>query len=92
MRNEPRGWLIGYGKELTNTLILLADANAVIEAQQEEYEMLEERVQQVEENLQRERGFSRQQQQEQRQQYEEAADRRARTLANLLKRIKKPDE
>jgi hypothetical protein len=64
---------------------LLADANEVIEAQKEEYEVLEERVQQVEQKLQKERSASHQQQQVQQQQYDEGAYRRSRALENLMK-------
>jgi len=68
----------------------LADANAVIESQKEDYEVLEERVQQVEDNLQLERSSSQQIQQAQQQQYDEGAYRRSRAL-EILKGTEKAD-
>lgn len=75
----------GNSTDLAEYKLLLADAREVIEAQKEEYEVLEERVQQVEEKLQLERSSSQQQQQVQQQQYDEGAYRRSRALENLMK-------
>ena len=55
----------------------------MIETQKKEYEVLEERVQKVEQKLQKERSSNQRQQQVQQQQYDEGAYRRSRALEML---------